>query len=133
LDVKKDMFGINIETVTSALRLATISAISGKFAESAEVFAWIFEVGADGLDLSGTSGFLPGKLAAGLAAAGMAFLDRNDPKGNRLLRRASDLTKGDLRHNVSTKIEEGPNGRRITARSSNIYARPVASICSYNG
>jgi len=92
LDVKKDMLGINLETVTSALRLATISAISGKFAESAEVFAWIFEVRADGLDLSGTPGFLPGKLAAGLAAAGMAFLDRNDPKGNRLLRRVSDLT-----------------------------------------
>ncbi len=58
----------------------------GKFAESAEVFAWIFKVGADGLDLSGIPGFLPVKLAAGLAAAGMAFLDRNDPKGNRLLR-----------------------------------------------
>jgi tetratricopeptide (TPR) repeat protein len=91
LEIRMDMLGVNLETITSAFRLATISAVAGKFAESGEVFTWMFETGLDSLRSPGYPGS-PGKLAAGLAAAGMAFLEKNDIKGNRLLKRVADYT-----------------------------------------
>ncbi|KAE8450360.1 hypothetical protein EG329_006434 [Mollisiaceae sp. DMI_Dod_QoI] len=85
LEIRKDVFGVTTDTVVSALRLAAITAISGKFSQSGELFTWLYEVGVDSVRRPGQFGYSPSKLAAGFAAAGMAFLDRNETKGNRLL------------------------------------------------
>ncbi|CZR68382.1 uncharacterized protein PAC_18281 [Phialocephala subalpina] len=92
LEIRKDMFGVTIDTVISALRLATISAISGKFAQSGELFSWLFEFGVDSLRRPGQFGHSPAKLAVGFAAAGMAFLEKNGRKGNQLLERIGDFS-----------------------------------------
>ncbi|RDW58115.1 hypothetical protein BP6252_13526 [Coleophoma cylindrospora] len=92
LEIRKDMFGITTDTVMSAFRLATISAISGKFAPSGEMFMWVFEVGVDAISIPGDSYYWHLKLVAGFAAAGMAFLDKNNIKGNQLLDQVAKST-----------------------------------------
>ncbi|KUJ06524.1 uncharacterized protein LY89DRAFT_790394 [Mollisia scopiformis] len=92
LEVQKDIYGVTTDTVVSALRLAAITAISGRFRQSGELFAWLYEVGVDSVRKPGQFGYSPAKLAVGFAASGMAFLEGNDSKGNRLLERIGEYS-----------------------------------------
>jgi len=67
-----------------------VSAISGRFGASGDVFSWIFDFGLDSIIPSGGFGYQPGKFVSGLAATAMSFLDKDDVKGNRVLQQVAD-------------------------------------------
>ncbi|KAL6711434.1 hypothetical protein ACN47E_004368 [Coniothyrium glycines] len=87
LESRKQIYGSEMGTLSSAFRLATLSASRGRFADASELFRWIFDNSRD----SKTTKVVTGAYASGLAAAGTAFLQRNRREGNDMIARVIAL------------------------------------------
>jgi lipopolysaccharide biosynthesis regulator YciM len=87
LNSKKEMFGNELTTMSSAFRLASLSASHGRFSDAAETFTWIF----DNSRHHESKKMLATACAAGFSAAGFEYLQQHRKDGNIMIGRVADL------------------------------------------
>lgn len=79
LESKKQLYGAASTTISSAFRLASLSAGHGKFPDASELFSWIFEASKakESAKSKATA------LASGFTAAGFQYIQQKHVEGNR--------------------------------------------------
>lgn len=97
LESKKQLYGNQSTTFSSALRLASLSAGHGKFPNAADICSWIFE------NRGGQSAKWKAIAnASALTAAGFEFIQQRHLEGNQLVRHAVSAITQDLGETSST-------------------------------
>ncbi|KAF1829016.1 hypothetical protein BDW02DRAFT_574368 [Decorospora gaudefroyi] len=89
---KVELFGVESTTLTSAVRLASLSASHGRFPHAVELFTWV----SDQARTKEASKMSAMASASGFAAAGLQYIQQNHRQGNELVQR----TIGDVTRNA---------------------------------
>ncbi|KAF2183731.1 hypothetical protein K469DRAFT_206914 [Zopfia rhizophila CBS 207.26] len=83
LESKKQIYGIKSTTVSSAMRLATLSACHGRFSDAARLCSWTF----DATSQEGTANMALIAVGAGWTAAGFQYVQQHHRQGNEMVHR----------------------------------------------
>jgi tetratricopeptide (TPR) repeat protein len=87
LDSRKQMYGNELTTMSSAFRLASLSASHGRFSDAADTFTWIF----DNSHNHESKKMVATACGAGFAAAGFEYLQQHRRNGNTMIGRVVGL------------------------------------------
>ena len=91
VEARTQVYGMNMETYESALRVAELAASCGNFAKSDEISTWVFKNVTENAkaqdDLDPNSGSRTITIWSGVTSSAMKFLLRERREGNRVLTR----------------------------------------------
>jgi hypothetical protein len=87
LDSRKQMYGNELTTMSSAFRLASLSASHGRFSDAANTFTWIF----DNSRNHKSKKMLATACGTGIAAAGFEYLQQHRRDENTMIERVVGL------------------------------------------
>ncbi|ORY04473.1 hypothetical protein BCR34DRAFT_572691, partial [Clohesyomyces aquaticus] len=111
LGSKIELYGGESTTLSSAVRLASLSAGHGRFPDAVELFTWVFEVSRT----QDSSKMMAMSSTTGLAAAGFQYIQQNHHQGN-------ELHVGE--HSATAQsLAEGRQFRHIIRQQFNIQKR----------